>query len=66
MRFKKSPQLPGAGRTRAWHHHGSHTHQTNPPAVQPLEKTPKINKHTRMFIPDSRVTARDIYIDGRV
>ena len=23
MRFKKSPQLPGAGRTRAWHHHGS-------------------------------------------
>ena len=25
MRFKKSPQLPGAGRTRAWHHHKSHT-----------------------------------------
>ena len=25
MRFKKSPQLPGAGRTRAWHYHGSHT-----------------------------------------
>ena len=25
MRFKKSPQLPGAGRTRAWHHHESHT-----------------------------------------
>ena len=25
MRFKKGPQLPGAGRTRAWHHHGSHT-----------------------------------------
>ena len=25
MRFKKSPQLPGAGRTRVWHHHGSHT-----------------------------------------
>ena len=23
MRFKKCPQLPGAGRTRAWHHHGS-------------------------------------------
>ena len=20
-----SPQFPGAGRTRAWHHHGSHT-----------------------------------------
>ena len=25
MRFKKSPNLPVAGRTRAWHHHGSHT-----------------------------------------
>ena len=22
---KESHQLPGAGRTRAWHHHGSHT-----------------------------------------
>ena len=25
MRFKKSPQLPGAGRTWVGHHHGSHT-----------------------------------------
>ena len=33
MRFKKSPQLPGAGRTRAWHHHGSHT-PTSPGAVK--------------------------------
>jgi hypothetical protein len=24
-RLKKSPQLPGAGRTRTWHHHGSDT-----------------------------------------
>ena len=32
MRFKKSPQLPGAGRTRAWHHHGSHT-STSPGAI---------------------------------
>ena len=32
MRFKKSPQLPGAGRTRAGHHHGSHT-PTSPKAV---------------------------------
>ena len=24
MRFKESPQLPGARRTRAWHHHGCH------------------------------------------
>ena len=25
MIFKKSPQLPGTGRTTAGHHHGSHT-----------------------------------------
>ena len=25
MRLKKSPQLPGAGRSRTWHHHGSDT-----------------------------------------
>ena len=32
MRFKKSSELPGAGRTRAWHHHGSHT-PTSPGAI---------------------------------
>ena len=32
MRFKKLPQLPGAGRTRAGHHHGSHT-PTSPEAI---------------------------------
>ena len=32
MRFKDSPQLPGAGRTGVWHHHGSDTH-TSPRAV---------------------------------
>ena len=32
MRFKKCPQLPGAGRTRAWHHHGIHT-PTSPGAI---------------------------------
>ena len=32
MRFKKLPQLPGAGRTRVGHHHGSHT-PTSPEAV---------------------------------
>ena len=32
MRFKKTPQLPGAGRTRAWHYHGSHT-PTSPGAI---------------------------------
>ena len=25
MRLKYGPHLPGAGRTRAGHHHGSHT-----------------------------------------
>ena len=32
MRFKKWPQLPGAGRTRAGHHHWSHM-LTSPEAV---------------------------------
>ena len=32
MRFKKRPQLPGAGRARAGHHHGSHM-PTSPGAV---------------------------------
>ena len=32
MRFKNGPQLPGAGRTRAGHHHGSHT-LTSPEAI---------------------------------
>ena len=33
MRFKKSPQLPGARRTRAWHYHGSHK-PTSPGAIK--------------------------------
>ena len=32
MRLKNGLQLPGAGRTRAGHHHGSHT-PTSPEAV---------------------------------
>jgi hypothetical protein len=32
MRFKKRSQLPGAGRTRGWHHHGSHT-STSPGTI---------------------------------
>ena len=32
MRYKESPQLPGAGRTREWHHHGSHT-PTSPGSI---------------------------------
>ena len=32
LRFKNGPQLPGAGRTRAGHHHGSHM-PTSPGAI---------------------------------
>ena len=32
MRFKKWPQLPGAGRTRTGYHHESHT-LTSPEAI---------------------------------
>ena len=32
IRFKESPQLPGAGRPRAWHYHGSGT-TTSPRAI---------------------------------
>ena len=43
MRFKNSPQLRGAGRTRAWHHHGSHT-PTSPGAIL-LSKMACQSKH---------------------
>ena len=32
MRFRKRPLLPGAGRARVGHHHGSHT-PTSPGAI---------------------------------
>ena len=32
MRFEKSPQLPGAGRARMWHYHGSDM-PTSPRAI---------------------------------
>ena len=43
MRFKKRSQLPGAGGTRAGHHHGSHT-PTSPEAVL-LHKQATLGKH---------------------
>ena len=43
MRFTKWPQLPGAGRTRVGHHHGSHT-PTSPEAVL-LHKQATLGKH---------------------
>ena len=36
MRFKKCPQLPEAGRTRAGHHHGSDM-PTSPKAIYVLK-----------------------------
>ena len=45
MRFKKRPQLPGAGRTRGWHHHGSHT--TTSPGIILLGKMAYHTKQIR-------------------
>ena len=44
MRSKKGPQLPGAGRTRAGHHHGSHT-PTSPEAIL----LGKMARHTKQI-----------------
>ena len=43
MRFKKSPQLPGGGKTSVWYHHGSDT-PTCPSAIYVLKsvKDPNI------------------------
>ena len=52
MRFKKSPRLPGAGRTRAWYHHGSHM-PTSPGAIlrQPKHFGHQCN-NTKIEVPD--------------
>ena len=47
MRFKKWPQLAGAGRTRAGHYHGSHT-LTSPEAVL----LGKMAYHPKHFCPE--------------
>ena len=57
MRFKKSPQLPGAGRTRAGHHHGSHT-PTSPGAIllSKMACQPKhIGRQCRLISQSSRL-----------
>ena len=58
MRFKNGPQLPGAGRTRAGHHHGSHT-PTSPGTIllgkmayhtkQICRQCTRLNGPTRLF-----------------
>ena len=50
MRFKKGSQLPGAGRTRAGHHHGSHT-PTSPEAVL----LGKMAYHPKHFCPECKL-----------
>ena len=56
MRFKKSLQLPGAGRTMAWHHHGSHT-PTSPGAIL----LGKMAYHTKQIYPAPYPTRRLLY-----
>ena len=48
MRFKNGPQLPGAGRTGAGHHHGSHA-PTSPGTIllgKMAYHTKQISRHT--------------------
>ena len=61
MRFKKSPQLPGAGRTRAGHHHGSHT-PTFPEAIL-LGKMAHHTKQIRRECTSNYILDHDPYID---
>ena len=52
MRFKKRPQLPGAGRTKAWHHHGSDKRTSN------ISTTPLRQWGFRQCLPFSWTTLR--------
>ena len=55
MRIKNGPQLPGAGRTRAGHHHGSHT-PTSPGTIL-LGKMPITpNKSAGSVLKESIIT----------
>ena len=54
MRFKKSPQLPGAGRARAWHHHGSDT-PTSPRAIYVMKSANGGLFYTPLYILQNRL-----------
>ena len=61
MRFKNGPLLPGAGRKRAWHHHGSHT-STSPGTVllgKMAYHTKQIRRQCRYEIIVTLIEARD-------
>ena len=58
MRSKNYPQLPGAGRTRAGHHHGSHT-PTSPEA----NLLGKIAHHTKQLRRECNSLVTHIFFD---
>ena len=60
MRFKKRPQLPGAGRTRVGHHHGSHM-PTSPEAVLlgKSPQTPNISVPSVCIPPKSKILVQE-------
>ena len=64
MRCKRRPQLLGAGRTRAGHHHGSHT-PTSPGTILLGKIATKCNKINDSLYPIS-IMFIPIYIAYRV
>ena len=58
MRFKNSPQLPGTGRTRAWHHHGSDK-PTSPRAIYVLKSANGGLFYTPLYFGMELVDKRD-------
>ena len=59
MRFKNSPQHPGAGRTRVWNHHGSDT-PTSPRAIYVLKSA----KGPNIFFGGGSV--RSVFLSSKV
>ena len=49
MSFKVSPQLSGAERTRAWHHHVSHT-PTSPRPFYPITPNKSVGSVPQQYI----------------
>ena len=56
MRFKKWPQLPGAGKSRVGHHHKSHT-PTSPEAIL----LRKMAHHTKQIRRECRLPLKVFY-----
>ena len=63
MRFKNGPQLPGAGRSRAGHHHGSHT-PTSPGTIS-LGKIKEYPEYIGHFLLEFLIPVKnDQFIQG--